>query len=261
MNPKQPPSLATWMLEHLVPGERNEALDGDLLEEFHCGRSTVWYWRQALAAIAIGCLREILIHRTALLFAALWSMLAPAWLLIVANIEQHYNLGQRFWQMDWPWSTLCDLGLLLGVNVLFIWIGIVLYLLPDLWVAKSLGLWRIGKGILASLPVLFALWLALIVLSKIFLTGQVVDQHSVAPASTYSIGDVAPIEIQQPSPAEQWDVQYGDKVTDPYINPRNAILDMRTTTLFVRLPFFLCLLCTLWGISSHSQGRRSRIIA
>ena len=33
MTPMRPPSLATWMLNHLIPGPRNEALAGDLLEE------------------------------------------------------------------------------------------------------------------------------------------------------------------------------------------------------------------------------------
>jgi len=38
-----PPALATWMLKHLVLGKRNEALEGDLLEEFQRRRSASWY--------------------------------------------------------------------------------------------------------------------------------------------------------------------------------------------------------------------------
>jgi hypothetical protein len=34
MKPSEPPALASWLLEHLALGKKNEALAGDLLEEF-----------------------------------------------------------------------------------------------------------------------------------------------------------------------------------------------------------------------------------
>ena len=52
MTDKQPPALATWIVKRAAG--RNEALVGDLLEEFHRGRSAVWYWRQALTAVVVG---------------------------------------------------------------------------------------------------------------------------------------------------------------------------------------------------------------
>jgi hypothetical protein len=58
MNSSKPPALVTWLVEHLIPGNRNEALAGDLLEQFSQGRSVAWYWRQALIAILIGFLKE-----------------------------------------------------------------------------------------------------------------------------------------------------------------------------------------------------------
>jgi hypothetical protein len=39
--------LATWLLKHCVS---NEALAGDLTEEYEHGRSRLWYWRQVLSA-------------------------------------------------------------------------------------------------------------------------------------------------------------------------------------------------------------------
>ena len=45
------PRLASIVLDLLAPG--NEALLGDLEEEFSRGRSTVWYWRQVLTAVAL----------------------------------------------------------------------------------------------------------------------------------------------------------------------------------------------------------------
>jgi hypothetical protein len=44
MRPSQPPIVATWVLAHF--GNRNEALAGDLVEEYRRGRSVAWYWRQ-----------------------------------------------------------------------------------------------------------------------------------------------------------------------------------------------------------------------
>src|SRR6187200_3255711 len=47
---RRPPRLASQLLERFAPG--NEALHGDLDEEFSSGRSSAWYWRQVMAAIA-----------------------------------------------------------------------------------------------------------------------------------------------------------------------------------------------------------------
>lgn len=259
MRPNEPPSTATWMLEHLTAGPTNEALAGDLLEGFRCGRSRGWYWRQVLSAIVISCSRKILNHGNVMLFAALWSMLAPAWLLMVGNAEEHFNFSERVWQMDWPWSTVCDVGVLLGANVLFIWAGIVLYLIPHSLAAKNLRVRPLSRGILASLPALIAIWAALVVLPKIFLESQVVDRHSVAPVSAFSNRHMASIEIQQASPQERWDVRYGEKTIDPYNSPRSAIIDMRIVAIVVRLPFFLTVLCTLWGAASRFNNRNHGI--
>jgi hypothetical protein len=59
MNPSKPPTLATWMLDHLLWGGRNEALAGDLLEEYKRRRSVAWYWRQVLGAIFASFLNEV----------------------------------------------------------------------------------------------------------------------------------------------------------------------------------------------------------
>jgi hypothetical protein len=216
MTPMNPPSLATWLLEHLTPGPRNEALAGDLLEEFATGRPATWYWRQTLAAIAIACSRQILSNRAAMLFTTLWSTFVPAWLLAIANLETHFNLNQRFGQMDWPWSILSDWGLLLAANLLFIWSGIALYLIPHLWAAGNLKFRSFMRAILASVPILIALWAALVVLPKLFLMG----------------------------------------LTDPHASPGAPWMhNMHIAAILVRLPFFLTVLCTLWGAASRLHHR------
>jgi hypothetical protein len=49
---RRPPALAVWLLSHLLRGRRSEALVGDLAEEYRRERTRLWYWRQALWAIA-----------------------------------------------------------------------------------------------------------------------------------------------------------------------------------------------------------------
>jgi hypothetical protein len=48
---RKPPFLATLILERLSADD--EALVGDLLEEYRRGRSRAWYWSQALAGVAL----------------------------------------------------------------------------------------------------------------------------------------------------------------------------------------------------------------
>jgi hypothetical protein len=42
-----------------------EAIVGDLLEEYQHRRSPVWYWRQVIVAIAVGALRDLRSHKGA----------------------------------------------------------------------------------------------------------------------------------------------------------------------------------------------------
>ena len=63
MKSSQPPAGATWLLERFSFGHRNDALIGDLVEEYGNGRSGAWYWRQALTAIAVAFSQEIRAHK------------------------------------------------------------------------------------------------------------------------------------------------------------------------------------------------------
>jgi hypothetical protein len=59
MRSSEPPALATWWLEHLRFGARNDFLLGDLVEEYGQGRSRAWYWRQVLVALLVNFGREL----------------------------------------------------------------------------------------------------------------------------------------------------------------------------------------------------------
>jgi hypothetical protein len=74
MKQHRPPRIATWLLKHLLPGEDSEPLAGDLLEEFEHGRSTGWYWRQAITAVMIGLSRKTRSFGATVVFAALWAI-------------------------------------------------------------------------------------------------------------------------------------------------------------------------------------------
>jgi len=223
MRRTEPPPLAKWILEHAIPGDHNEALAGDLLEEFRSGRSAHWYWRQARAALAIALSQAIRIRAAVLLFTLLWCIQVPSWLLAVAGVEAHFNLHQRFWQMDWPWSFVCEWGLLLFANLAFIWTGIALYLISNMGSTGNLSLRSLGRGMLASLPALTTLSAALVVLPGWFIQMQTAHQGS--PAAL------------------------------PILKGHIAL---HAAAILVRAPFFLAILSTLWSAASRLRMRPSR---
>ena len=60
MTRRRPPALAQTLLEWVDPA--NDALHGDLLEEFASGRSRLWYWNQVLAATGVAVARPVRAH-------------------------------------------------------------------------------------------------------------------------------------------------------------------------------------------------------
>src|SRR5258708_2288676 len=104
MKSSQPPSLATWLLEHLVPGGKNEALEGDLLEDFRRRDSVAWYWRQVFMAILVGCSKELRKRWVVIVFAIIYSSAIP-WKQIWLNVEFEslLHLGLK---LAWPLSLI-----------------------------------------------------------------------------------------------------------------------------------------------------------
>ena len=49
----KPPVVATWLVLRLATHRSNEALVGDLSEEFQRRPSRSWYWRQVLVAVLV----------------------------------------------------------------------------------------------------------------------------------------------------------------------------------------------------------------
>jgi hypothetical protein len=108
MKTSGPPRAAAWLLDHLVPGSMNDALAGDLAEEFG-RRGAAWYWRQVMLAIAIGFLRHIRSECVSIGFSFVW---------IYASEEFIRRSGKwwfgDWWQaawwirLPWPWSLVVE---------------------------------------------------------------------------------------------------------------------------------------------------------
>jgi hypothetical protein len=63
MSDQQPPRVATWLAQRLVTGLRRESLVGDLIEQYRQGRSRLWYGRQVFAAIVVGAVHDLKVHK------------------------------------------------------------------------------------------------------------------------------------------------------------------------------------------------------
>ncbi len=209
MNRPEPPRLATWMLEHLTPADRDEALAGDLLESFRGGRSHAWYWHQALSACAATWLANIRARIPMLVCALLWSMLAPAWTVLVDRIT-HTRLVRQLSQFDWPLSGLAELAVWIALNSTFLWAGILLYVLANTRFATALHNEKLRRSFRLA-PLLFLpFFVATAILMNLYaFPGFDIDRHTITPAG--------------------------------------AITDLRIWADALRLPYFLSLAFALWG--------------
>lgn len=122
-------TLATWMLEHFTPHPYSEVLVGDLLEELHAGRSALWYWRQALAAIALSTGSRCSSYAIPMAFSAAWSLLYPTWQTGLWNSHLARSFFSCGASLDWPLSGIADLSRGILPVITFICFGLLFYLL------------------------------------------------------------------------------------------------------------------------------------
>lgn len=146
------------MIEHMTPGERDEALAGDLLEAFREGRSRRWYWKQVAAAIALAWIGCIFRHRMALLFALAWSMLSPAWELLIIRFNQTSRLYGDLWAIPWPWSTVSVISESLAETMLFVVCGALVYAIFAARPLRSISLRWMATGVAISVVVNFGVF-------------------------------------------------------------------------------------------------------
>ena len=89
----RPPAVATWLLSRLGRRERLESLAGDLWEEHQQRRSSLWYWRHVVVAIAVGACQDVRDHtwlavRAILTAYGFWWLY---WWLLVPSIASYWN--------------------------------------------------------------------------------------------------------------------------------------------------------------------------
>lgn len=95
MKHSKPPTLATWLLEHARFSTTDGVIAGDLLEEFHRGRSAAWYWRQVLMAIVVGCASEAGHHRVLAIRAILTTWAANYGAILLGRRVLYELFGNR----------------------------------------------------------------------------------------------------------------------------------------------------------------------
>ena len=223
MRRTEPPPLAAWMLEHARPGDSDEALAGDLLEGFRAGRSEAWYWRQTLAACAVSWSQSLRGRAPLLVFAVLWSMLAPAWEVFLDGVESAPNLV-RIWPYFGPVWFIPALAGWLVLNSIFLWAGILVFILAH---GSFLGVLRGRKlrraFLMASLILLPAYGLT-------FVWGNLYWYSFLADAKLAA-------------------------------TPLGQITDLRLLADVMRLPYFIALVCALWNAIPRSPRTPQMLLA
>jgi hypothetical protein len=128
MKPSEPPELATWLLEHFVLGNKNEALAGDLLEEFRQRCSVAWYWRQVLGAILVGFLSELRAEWFSVVYAVGWTCaVSVSWKHLKMSPQLQFLLGWAI-EHNWPQSLIYATTIYITTMAAIVWVGLSFYL-------------------------------------------------------------------------------------------------------------------------------------
>jgi len=167
MKRENPPAVARWIVEHLVPGKKNDALVGDLLEEFRCGRSSLWYWRQVVSAFAVGSLQVLRAKWLAFVFGFFWALPATALWIAIVRWQSGTFLARR-WDLPWPYSIICELALTFGWQALYVWAGVILGFSIFSAAKKEFNVRRLARGVWISLAAYLVMFVALFVWRLLF---------------------------------------------------------------------------------------------
>jgi len=95
------PSIARWLLEHFGSGPDNDAIMGDIAEQYAQGRSRIWYWQQVVTAIAISMIRECWNHKLLASQALVRGWLGLYLCSYLGRLFGNLASWSRWWRADW----------------------------------------------------------------------------------------------------------------------------------------------------------------
>ena len=211
MRRREPPPIAAWILEHLTPVDRDEALAGDLQEVFRTGKSNNWYWRQVLSACAVSWYEGIRARASLLVFALLWSMLSPAWNSLCIKIEDGKPIADKLISVFGPVWALLALFLWTILHSIFLWTGILACSVLHSIAKCPINRAKIKRGFFLAPLIFVPLYGVLFVL----------------------------VTLNWYSHFENWQL-----VNSPF----GQITDVRLLADAIRFPYLVALVVALWGI-------------
>jgi hypothetical protein len=209
MRRREPPPIAVWVLEHMTSGDRDEAIPGDLLETFQSGRSNAWYWREALAACVVSWSESLRRRASLLVFAFLWSTLAPGW-NAVCSLVLNDSVENRFCYLFgavWILPAFITWAVLHSV---FLWAGLLVFGAFHSHLAASLHAGRYKRAFLLA-PVVFVPAYGLLFFAVSLYWFSTFERYQLATS------------------------------------PLSQVMDFRVLADAVRIPYLLALLWPLWS--------------
>jgi hypothetical protein len=150
MKSAKPTAIATWLLEHLGNGIKNEALTGDLLEELSQGRSAGWYWCQVVVALFTSFSSMLRILTVAAGFTIVWICVLDAssqWLLIISRSRLFQLIFGWGVTLAWPVSEIYAIALFAGLVALPLLVSLITYL----GIMKRFSLRGLSQGLLMGM--------------------------------------------------------------------------------------------------------------
>jgi hypothetical protein len=212
-----PPLFATWLLEHCTLGDSNEALAGDLLEGYSAGLSDGWYCRQVFAACAVSWSEALRVRASMLIFATIWSMMAPAWKVFIDGIEGATIFSTVLQPLGGFWLLPAFAGWLV-LNGTFLWAGMLVYIFALSICGKVFRRNEVKRAFLLA-PLVYA------PLCGLFIFLSCLD----------------------------WSFAFADQTLAT--SPLGQIADLRMVADLLRFPFILAMAGVLWNVLPQTKHR------